>query len=185
MKLSRKGLAIIVIGCVLLAYTSIKGCKSLIDDVDYKPFLKTEQWACLSSQERINVLVYIQEQQLEKLNINYDITLQTSNLKSPVVGCYINNKKTILIDEDYLMKKSAKDVVSVLCHEVYHAYQYSLIDYYYTLDQSLQKIPLFDVIEKYEYEFKNYITEGAGYKNQSVEIDANDYASKAILEYQF
>ena len=186
MKLSKRRIAsLIVIGIIILVYGCIKLDSGHVGSFDYMICLKEDRWKSLSEGEKIGVLSCIKEEQLNKLTVDYNITLQTTNLKSPVVGCYINKQKTILIDKDYLEKKTAKESVSVLCHEIYHVYQYYLIEYYHSLDEFQQKIPLFDFIEQYEYELKNYVNEGEGYKKQNVEIDANDYASKAILDYQF
>jgi len=87
----------------------------------------------------------------------------------------------IYINEDWLIRADAIEIIRVVAHEMRHAYQKICLDFPKLMDCQLSK----EVLDLWNHEFENYynpVINTNAYVYQSIELDANDY-SKSILDY--
>lgn len=148
--------------------------------------LRPKQWRNLTPQERLNLLQIVANIEQQSLGIATDTRISAANLTSFYYGFYRDWTGEIAVTIDALMAESPEKVISTVCHEIYHNYQYKLVDLYETVDDASRQLRLFDRAERYGYEFENY-NSGAedmeAYRRQACEADAREYAENAVKQY--
>jgi len=148
--------------------------------------LGTEEWDTLSNQEKLDILQKIANLEQAYLGIPHAVTVGASELEETTFGCYNDTKQSITINLEWLDILDSWSVVETVCHEMYHAYQYCLVDIYNTLPEETKRLYMFKIIPYYEYEFANYI-EGAedpeAYAKQYCEKGAREYAYNRMVVY--
>ena len=142
-----------------------------------------QQWQSLKFDEKILILEEIKEEECDNLGIYYPITLEYQTLDYPTVGLYNHGELTITIDDNFVITHSAKEVIEILCHEVYHAYQYCLVEAFNKLDEFEQNLLFFDYIRFYKEEIENYDLSSNKYPIFLLEIKAREYSEKQTSYY--
>ena len=146
--------------------------------------LKQEKWEELTIQEKLEVLQVVCNIERNYLGVANTITVKSAVLEDNVLGEYLDEKYTILIDLDHLNTASARSVLNTITHECYHCYQFRLIDLYDNSNEIDRNLAMFNHVEEYKEEFINYNSDGGyEYYNQSVEVDAREYAQAAVVDY--
>lgn len=147
--------------------------------------LEDDVWPELSEAERLEVLQGIADIEVDYLGIDR-VRVEIRRLEEMTLGHYNDYDKSIVINRDWLEKMDGFEVLEVLCHEAFHAYQYRLIDMYMEMDDEQRELYLFRDADRYQWEFSNYINGSEdydAYAAQLCEIDSDAYAADAVRRY--
>lgn len=158
------------------------------NNIDKVLLLQESEWNKLDVEEKINVMQTIANIEAASLGISDELTVRGEELEENVAGKYSDAMRLILIDVDHLKNDSGFQVLETLCHEVYHCYQYRLIDAYNGADEKAKRLLIYKKAETYSWEEVNYVdasVDVAAYYAQSLEIDANEYAKEEVYIYYF
>ncbi len=159
--------------------------ETIAKNIDTVLLLQEEYWTELTVDERLSVLRTIADIETNYLGIP-EVDLCTEVLEENVLGHYVDETRTVTINLSYLSTEPAREMLSTLCHEVYHSYQHRLVEFYDTLTAEEKELLIFYEASRYKDEFANYIDGSEdleGYLAQYCERDSDNYAEEAILDY--
>ncbi len=159
--------------------------ETIAKNIDTVLLLQEEYWTELTVDERLSVLRTIADIETNYLGIP-EVDLCTEVLEENVLGHYVDETRTVTINLSYLATEPAREMLSTLCHEVYHSYQHRLVEFYDTLTAEEKELLIFYEASRYKDEFANYIDGNEdleGYLAQYCERDSDNYAEEAILDY--
>ena len=160
--------------------------QKISSNIDTILLLQEEEWAKLSTQERLDVLQTVANIEATYLGLPHELNVTVKALEETTQGHYDDSTHTIAINADHLTEDSAHDLVETVAHEAYHAYERRLVDLYYTTGSQERNLLLFGRIEEYRDNFDNYIDgdeDLIGYATQAVELDSVKYAIAAVVDY--
>ena len=103
-----------------------------------------------------------------------------------IAAYYSDVHRKIVMSKEYFESCDGKEALRVLCHEVYHAYQYRLCDAYDAIDDEYKELLAFGNVEDYKHEIYNYIDvadDAVKYDEQLLERNADKYANDAVGDY--
>ena len=163
--------------------------KSLTSDQTYTT--SKQQWENMTIAEKGNAISQIVAIESEKLNISITPKVDIVYLPSSLYGYYNDKQNIIRLNAAMVNKSELINTVNTLCHELYHCYQYTLIDRYDSDPNKLLNYTQSEItkIELYKYEFDHYENVGflmlnyKKYENQVCETDARNYANRADDDY--
>ncbi len=146
-----------------------------------------DRWETLNPQERTSVLQQVADTECDYLGIPYQLSVSVADLeRKSVRGYYTHEGHLICLNRVLLETMSAEENLSTLLHEIYHAFEYAVVEVYEQTDTSFQKLRLFENAWVYSREFDNYVN-GAenfvAYINQRVEQDSNAYSDQRLRDY--
>lgn len=149
--------------------------------------LQEDSWAKLDATERLNVMKVIADIEANYLGIP-KVSINTAVLDEHTFGHYNNSTRTITLNLSYLTTASARTMLTTVCHESYHAYQYRLVELYEGLKAEDKDLLLFSEAAQYRDEFANYV-DGSdnyyAYSRQWCEADSEEYAEDAVIDYYY
>ena len=149
--------------------------------------LQEDSWAKLDATERLNVMKVIADIEANYLGIP-ELSVCTEVLEEHTMGYYNDSARTITLNLSYLANADAHTMLTTICHECYHAYQYRLVELYNELDSEDRGLLLFYEASQYRDEFANYI-DGSddyyAYSRQWCEADSDEYAEDAVRDYYY
>lgn len=145
-----------------------------------------EKWETLTVQEKLDRLQIIANVEANHLGIPVDVNVSAGIMGENTMAAYSESAHTISFNLDYLEDNYPEDMLEACCHEMYHCYQYRLIDAYRGADERLKGLKIFRRAIEYEREFDQYV-EGEedfyAYYGQLCETDAREYAQIAAEGY--
>ncbi|MBR3974219.1 MAG: hypothetical protein IKJ99_09770 [Oscillospiraceae bacterium] len=147
--------------------------------------LDEEVWRGLDIAERLRVMKAVADIEAGKLGIP-EVGIRTEALDEHILGHYNDADRTITLNLGYLGTEDAQTMLKAVCHEIYHAYQFRMVELYNQLSPEQRALVLFDQAERYRAEFENYIDgtdDYDAYIDQRCEADSNAYAEEAAEEY--
>ena len=143
--------------------------------------LKPENYAALTVDEKIQLLQVVADIEGRYLGLDTRIRIGCSDMKEDVLGYYKDSTKEIQIDTEYLDSES-REVICLLCHEMYHAAQHEYARIYDKLSQDEKKSYFLTEAAEYAEELKHYKNgeEGGAYEyfsyySQTLEREARAY----------
>lgn len=145
-----------------------------------------EKWDKLSTSEKIDALQMIVETERVYLGLTYNITVMAISTNRNIYGCYSPTTSTIRINIETLKDGSAELLLSIVLHEIQHAYQQEQIDLYNSLDGSqYQNLRMWDNVKRYKYENEHYMNENFdyAYASQLIEKESEEYSHQRIQYY--
>lgn len=148
--------------------------------------LQEEEWASLSTKDKLNVLQCVANVEANYLGISNELNVGASNLPEYTFACYSDVSHTIYINLEHLENDSAVEVLNSCCHEAYHSYQHRLVDAYNETPEEIQKLRIYSNVALYVDEFAIYADgdeDFFSYYSQQCEKDARKYAEDAVDEY--
>lgn len=160
--------------------------QKISSNIDTILLLQEEEWAKLSTQERLDVLQTVANIEATYLGLPHELNVTVKALDETTQGHYDDSTYTIAINADHLTEDPAHDLVETVAHEAYHAYERRLVDLYYATGSQERNLLLFGRIEEYRDNFDNYIDgdeDLIGYATQAVELDSVKYAIAAVIDY--
>lgn len=143
--------------------------------------LKPENYAVLTVDEKIQLLQVVADIEGRYLGLDTRIRIGCSDLKEDVLGYYKDSTKEIQIDTEYL-DSEPREVICLLCHEMYHAAQHEYARIYDKLSRDEKKSYFLTEAAEYAEELKHYKSgeEGGAYEyfsyySQTLEREARAY----------
>lgn len=145
-----------------------------------------DAWQRLSRQEKLEALQTVADIEAGYLGLPHSLTVCAKELGQTVAGCYSDSAHEIHVNLSLLDHGDSLRLVQTVCHESYHAYQRRLCDAWQTAAPEYQNMLCFAQAPQFASDFANYIDgeeDYEGYKNQSCEETAREYALSAAAEY--
>lgn len=155
------------------------------NSVDVLAGLEDSRWKKLNLEERLGLARLIKNIEVCYLGIPHGIAVEMGDAGGAPAK-YNDSDKRILIDADYLSRATGKEMLSVMCHETYHAYQYRLCDAYDSVGGEYKNLLIFANVDDYRYEMEHYIDvseDEEAYRGQKLEKNADSYAEDAVGDY--
>lgn len=143
-------------------------------------------WPTLDVREKMDVLQTVVNIERHYLGISNEVKVCVLDLEENTLGHYVDATQEITISTNSLINDSPWSLIDTICHEVYHCYQYRLIDVMNSADESCKNLQIFQTVRDYAKEFKNYKhgeDDIEGYLFQECEIDASTYAYFEVDKY--
>ena len=166
------------------ALVDTDGC--LIEaNIDTLRLLNEAYWVELSLHERLDVLQCAINIEATYRGFPEAPTLRTGVLKEGVVGDYNHRTRTIRISVDYLMSEKIDgfNSLEVVLHEVFHSYQYWLVEAFNTLDDKYKELFIFQHIVVYEMEIRSLESGNSTCFWSTLEMHADSFAARTTDEY--
>ena len=160
---------------------------TIANNIDVVMNLDENTWSELSTAEKMDTLQTIANIEKNYLGIQKkELSVVLDSLGENTLACYNNHSQKIKISIDHLSSCTAHEALRSLCHEAYHAYQYSLVELYNTVDPDYKQLLIFEKTKKYTSEFMSYCSgddDFHTYFTQEVEKSAREYSNWAVLDY--
>ena len=164
--------------------------KACLDDVTP---LVDGSWEELDSKEKINIF-----QRIVNIEASYngfskpikvcfadiDTTPENDTIK---YGQYSDTKSIIYLNEKAVCSLSSESALTILLHEVYHAYQHEIVMVYKAAEE-YKNLALLSTAAVFAEELENYKNgddDYEAYKLQYIEITAQKYGEETAKEYCF
>ena len=160
--------------------------QSLSGNMEMVLKLQQDEWVNLSTKEKIDVMQTVANIEARYLGIPNEINVGVANLREYTLACYSDQIHTIYIDLEHIEKDRAEDVLNSCCHEVFHCYQYRLIDAFNNTGDNLKELRIFKGVTDYIDEFETYADgyqDFCAYYFQQCEMDAREYGESAVEDY--
>lgn len=147
------------------------------------------RWKPLSIEEKVEVLQAVCDYEAKYFGLDYRVTVVLEDLDEGILGGYNDWDKEVIIDIQHLEEDDAHTVLRTCLHEMYHAYEHSLVRLYLDSTVSQRKLRVFRHCEEYINEMQNYKASGDSYESfmeyycQYMEKDSREYAQKSVYEY--
>lgn len=150
--------------------------------------MKLKDWDNMNSDEKIDLVRKIALIEEEHLGIpnSAEIVITSEKTDSLENASYSDSKKKIKVNVEHLNNGTAKEVVTSIAHEVFHAYEHYIIantDF----DSDIVKTSYFyKDAREWKENSENYCSPEVNfnkYKAQPLERDARAYAQRRIVDY--
>lgn len=154
--------------------------------MDTVKLLHEKNWGNLTMEEKLEVVATVKNIEMSTFGISDEVYVKSSALEYGVAGGFSPSEQSIDIDMEFLRSAPSEEIVNTICHESYHAYEYQQVEVYRGLSDKYKDLPLFNKVEKYSYEFSNYIDgdeDFDAYESQAIEADARAYAELRTEAY--
>lgn len=146
--------------------------------------LREERWQTLDLQERMDVLGEVCGAESARLGLNAPLVLRAKALDEDTLGNYRPDRQEISVALDLLENGSGLDCVSTLLHEVYHCYEWMLVELYCAAPEEYRNMWAFRHVEAYMREFRTEPESYEDYVVRACETHAREYAELRTLEYE-
>lgn len=145
-----------------------------------------------------NKLTVIERLDVFQIIVNIDCTYFGSSIAVPVkikpiptingttYAYYNNGEETIYLNESVFNDLDVEDALYIVLHEVYHVYQHEQKKLYESVPDKFKGMSTLSKAKECKEGLDKYIKseeDYEGYKNQSIEQDANSYAYVTTSEY--
>lgn len=145
---------------------------------------KEESWQGWSVAEKITIMQRLVNFETDKLGIP-TVPVTADMIGAYTLGAYSDETNEIWINTEHLVRSSAAECIQTICHEVYHSYQYYLIN---TLDWDNPALSTayFDDLRSWVENGQEYKSAGVygfdAYETQPLEVTAREYAEEETAE---
>ena len=112
-----------------------------------------------------------------------NVSICIEDLRTGVRGHYVHSTRTVSINSDYIKNP---DIAKTVLHEVYHAFQFSLVEAYEAVPPEYKSLKIFESARTYRFELSNYIEAHLNYDQyveQQCEQDCRDYSQDRWADY--
>lgn len=146
-------------------------------------------WSNLNYEERCEVMETLTFCEAQRLGVPYEImVLFSDEMQKDTGGTYTHSTKSISYNKTLVMNDDSENVIFVVLHEVFHAYQYSLVEVVRELTPEQRGMKCFAGVDKWAENEFYYISgdteeEMEEYFIQPMELDAAKYAYDNISVY--
>lgn len=149
---------------------------------------KIASWDALSKEEKTQLVQKIALMEQEYLGIqNLSETIVTvDKLDKFEHGRYVNETKTITIDVGHLTSAPVKKVIKTILHEVFHRYEYAVVEAIDFENNEINALRYFGDAKKWSDNMQSYVNgiiDYEVYKDQPLEYDAYQYSEERVNVY--
>ena len=179
-------------GAVLRPSVSAVSCGSEIDEDEYTENmemmlkLQGDEWTTLSPRERLNVLQSAVNVETVYFGLPHEINVEVVNKENIDQASYSDATHTIYISVDDIESGTSSELLEACCREVYHGYQYRIVETYLNEDKTTRKLRCFNNAAEYAKEFECFVYDTGSiceYYGPRCEKDAQEYAESAVSYY--
>ena len=148
-----------------------------------------ESWEPLTTVQKLSVLQDVCNCESNYWGIDFKVTIVMDDLQEHTLGSYCDAERRITIDKQHLENDAPDEILDTVLHEMYHAWEHSLVRLYLDASESQRKMRVFQHCDEYIREMVNYQDGGKDYESfmayycQYLEKDSRIYASEAVKEY--
>ena len=138
-----------------------------------------------SDQERADALQAVMNLEHAYLTVK-PLELKIVKLSGKTLGECDYEKGIIYVDYEHLSESGARSLINTVCHEIYHAYEYTVVEHLNFSDEFVQTSVFYARPRAWNENFQNYISfenDEEGYFEQIVESDARNYAESRADYY--
>lgn len=174
-----------IVGSGIPVASKTKGeSQTIAANIKELEMIRPNKWEKLSVQDKLDILQIIANIERDYLGLSHELRVKAANLDEVVLGCYDDRKHLIQINIDSLIEEDVDEIINTVCHEAYHAYQFSLCESYRKADDASKKLRIYKDVPEYIDNFRDY-KEGTdcGYYEQLVEVKAREYGEDGAEEY--
>lgn len=159
----------------------------IADNINTVLLFRQKEWKNLTIKQKLDALQIIADIETNYLGITHEVDIEMENMEEGILGSYDDSTYKIIINHSLLKNGSPEVLLETTCHEVYHSYQYSIVDAYCGLNEKFKRLQIFRTAVSYKQEFDNY-SDGIkssyeSYYSQNCESDARLYAQSAVEDY--
>ncbi len=164
-----------------VAETTARENYTVENSLDRLSALVDGSWAKTPDSEKLEVLQAVANVVACKLGVAKIPLVHSAGMEAEhrdSLAYYRYGAKDIVVSKAFVSKATPEEAVSVICHEVYHAYSHCLVDLYESIDEEFKGLLVFKQAGEYLEEFSDYISPGEsyeGYYRQRLEVDAREY----------
>jgi len=192
-------LAVLIVGCSIIAWqesrdtmiTSQRG-EALLQTVgDNKELIRQfhdRAWKKLDREQRISLLQQVADAECSYLGLPYSLHVCHGKMERDSLRAYYLHKRfEVCINQDVIDNDSVERVLSTLFHEVFHAFEYAVVEAHDNTDPAYRNLRLYENAWIYAAEFDHYIggeEDFDAYSQQAVERDSNIYAQNRLQDYR-
>lgn len=161
----------------------------LAENLNAVLLLQEDKWAQLDIQTRTDVMQTVLNIEARDLGLTEQVELHVVPISAEkTMGYYTDGRRAaVYVNIDLMEHGTAAAVLDTCCHELFHCYEYRLVDAYMQCDENSRQLKHFQSAADYARDFGRYVNPSRDYDdyyNQRVESDARDYAMYTVMEYR-
>ena len=152
---------------------------------DIEILAQPEMWNRIPVGGKLWVLQTIVDIERGFLGVPNEIEVYVDDLRDGLKAFYNEDEEIIVLSYDTIDSAPYDSLQSTL-HELYHCYQYRLVEAYESMDSKLKNLQVYNTVRKYQEELEDYksgFDDLYAYTRQTLEIDAREYAREAADRY--
>ena len=165
--------------------------KMLEDSGEYVKQIFAENWKDIETDKKLDVFQSIVNLETSKMSVP-NVKVSSYSTESEILAYYNPAEKQIYVNTDILNTIEGGQALNVILHECRHAYQHNVVSIIDWSDKNTQNNYYYSDARSWKENFDNYIMvddltdeeEFRKYEQQSIEVDARDYAVKRGQYYQ-
>lgn len=157
----------------------VEDCESSLEQLQFADFKS------LTREQKLDIMRDICRIEFTELGIKHGFSVTCEELYDEILAQYTEKTYTVTINEKHIDTCSGFDLQKIICHECYHAFQFTMLKENNTYGQ-LSEEQLREKQEIYREELEHYCSVHENkerYNAQAIEIDADAYAEKASIKY--
>lgn len=148
-----------------------------------------ESWEPLTTSQKLSVLQDVCNCESNYWGMDFKVSIVMDDLSEHTLGSYCDAERRIVIDKQHLENDAPEEILDTVLHEMYHAWESSLVRLYLDSSESQRKMRVFQHCDEYIREMANYQDGGDDFESfmayycQYLENDSRLYAAEAVKEY--
>lgn len=161
--------------------------QTIAENMDAVLLLQDAEWEMLNLSERLAVMQTVADIETWHLGVG-NLKVCAKPMDESTLGYYTDSTRTVNLSLDLLAGPDVTTVLKTLCHEVYHSYEFRLVEVFDALDAEQRELLLFQDAGQFRNEFANYIdgeNDYEGYSQQRCELASDQYAEYASTNYYY
>ena len=165
--------------------------KMLEDSGEYVKQIFAENWKDIETDKKLDVFQSIVNLETSKMSVP-NVKVSSYSTESEILAYYNPAEKQIYVNTDILNTIEGGQALNLILHECRHAYQHNVVSIIDWSDKNAQNNYYYSDARSWKENFDNYIMvddltdeeEFRKYEQQSIEVDARDYAVTRGQYYQ-
>lgn len=147
--------------------------------------LNDAQWTDAPVADKLKVLNVVARIEADYLGTP-PVQVYGTYMNMDTQGKYDPKNEKIYINLQIINSHYSSQALRTVLHEMYHHYQHTLCDMYEDLPPQYRDLQMFESVQQYQKEFKDYDDGSSDYEeyyDQEVERSAREYAEQGAVEY--
>ncbi len=148
--------------------------------------LQESEWTKLSMNEKADVMQTVCNIEADYLGLPRSLPVSLNFLGNATNGEFSEKDQKISLSIEMMTDAKPDKCLETTLHEVYHYYQWCLVQSYQQTSEEYRNLQLFSDVAKYEENFENPRDGNEdfdSYYAQAIEVNARKYASDGVADY--
>lgn len=145
-------------------------------------------WKKLDRNKKEELLQLVADIESSELGLPYNLYIGIRSFgENEGSSAYVAGDHKILLAEKAVQEASGEELIAMICHQAYHAYERSIVDLYMNTERAYQKLSAFGNVEQYVAELQKNVQaldDRLGEKS-ILETDAEKYETEKTEEYLY